>query len=50
MLPQQDFTLLKIQRLMREGWGGGVFAGHYGILNQNKQTKNRVGAHSIRPY
>ena len=49
MLPQQDFTLLKMQGLMREGWGGGVFAGHYGILNQNKQTnKQKTGWVLIR--
>ena len=33
-IPQQDFVLKMPGGLMREG-GGGIFAGHYGILNAN---------------
>ena len=30
-IPQQEFALKMQGRLMREGGGGGIFAGHYGI-------------------
>ena len=33
-IPQQDFVLEMPGGLMREGGGGGVFAGHYGMYRK----------------